>query len=90
MARLGSKDGLQPFRTPRDYADFLARINNYVDLTESTIGVLKRGIPSGRVLLKKDVSRVIRQLQSFLVDDLIQSTFYGPTASMHDGFIPDS
>ncbi|HEY4800887.1 MAG TPA: DUF885 family protein, partial [Bacteroidia bacterium] len=78
FGQLGSGSGNQPFKTVKDYDDFLKRIDGFVAYVDVAIGNMKRGlaqhITPPNVLMKK----VLPQLKAMDVQDITASVFYGP------------
>lgn len=75
---LGSGSGNQPFKTIKDYDDFLGRIHDFTGYVDTTISNMKRGMSLGMVQSKILMERVLPQLQGIIVKDAKQSVFYGP------------
>lgn len=65
FAQLGSGKGAHPFRTTRDYDNFLARMDGFVSWTEQVINNLRAGVSKGVVLPKVVVVRTLPQLEAF-------------------------
>ncbi len=65
FAQLGSGRGAHPFRTTRDYDNFLARMDGFVAWTEQAINNLRAGVDKGVVLPKVVVERTLPQLEAF-------------------------
>ncbi len=78
FAELGSGQGLQPFRTTRDYQNFLSRMSDFGAEVDVAIANLKEGIQRGVVLPRFAVERLIPQLSYHLVDSAGDSVFFGP------------
>src|SRR5258705_3982095 len=86
FAQLGSGDGNQPFKTVKDYNDFLGRANGFVIWCDTAIANMKRGMAEKVVLPKVLAEKVLPQLQSMLVTDVTQSVFYGPIKKLPESF----
>ncbi len=86
FAQLGSGEGNQPFKTVKDYDDFLGRIKGFADWSDTAIANMKKGMAEGYVLPKALSIKVIPQLKSFLVTDASKSLFYGPINKMPADF----
>lgn len=78
MAQLGSGSSNQPFTSPKDYANFLSRINAFSDWCDSAIVYMRKGIASGEVMPAILMERTLPQLQNMVVSDPKLSVFYGP------------
>jgi uncharacterized protein (DUF885 family) len=75
-----------PYRTPKDYADGLARFDGFIVYLERAIGRMREGLASARVLPRLVVERVIAQLDDALAMAPQASAFYGPIRSFPAGF----
>jgi uncharacterized protein (DUF885 family) len=78
MGQLGSGDGNQPFKTVKDYDDWLKRVKEYSIWTDSAIIYFKKGIISGIVLPKVLVEKIIPQMRAMETTDPVKSLFYQP------------
>lgn len=78
MGQLGSGDGNQPFKTVKDYDDWLKRVKGYSSWTDSAIVYFKKGITSGIVLPKILVEKIIPQITAMETTDPVKSLFYQP------------
>ena len=82
FAQLGSGRGDQPFRTVKDYDNFLSRIDGFVAWADTAVENMRSGM-SQRILPPKILmERVLPQLRAMLVDDVKRSIFYQPVAAM--------
>jgi uncharacterized protein (DUF885 family) len=88
FAQLGSGAGIHPFRTVRDYDDFLARVTGFEQGVGIAIANMRRGITEGVVQPRVLMERVLPQLSAHVVDDVESSIFYQPVANMPAGFSP--
>ncbi len=77
FAQLGSGTSAHPFATEKDYRDFLARIADFVVLTDQAIANLRVGLDSGVTQPRILMERTIGQLNA-LNQDFPDSVFYGP------------
>jgi uncharacterized protein (DUF885 family) len=78
FGRLGSGQSIQPFRTVKDYEDFLKRIAGFAIWADQAIANMKTGVDSGIVQPTPVVEKSLPQLASFIVDDPKKSLFYKP------------
>ncbi len=78
FGQLGSGSVIQPFKTVKDYEDWLKRVAVFPAYTDSAIIYFKKGITEGYVLPKAVVTKMIPQMQSMATADAKQSLFYGP------------
>jgi len=86
FAQLGSGQGAQPFRTTRDYDNFLARMDGFVVWVDQAINNLRAGVTKGVVLPKSVVERTLPQLEAFgRLEDPRQTVFWQPLLSFPAG-----
>lgn len=83
---LGSGSGNQPFKTVKDYEDFLKRLSVLPAWTDTAISNMRKGIASGWVLPKTLVIKVLPQLKDMIVKDATKSIFYETIKNMPDSF----
>jgi uncharacterized protein (DUF885 family) len=86
FAQLGSGSVMQPFATKKDYENWEKRMHIGAAYMDSSIVYFKKGIAANVVLPRALVEKVIPQLQSFQVDDVKESTFYGPLKAFPKDF----
>ena len=84
MAQFGSGTGAQPFKTVRDYDNWLGRVHGFTAWTDSAIANFRVGMRTGVVLPKALVVKMIPQLEAMVVADAAKSMFYGPIAKLPD------
>jgi uncharacterized protein (DUF885 family) len=82
MGQLGSGEGNQPFKTVKDYDNFLGRIKGFTIWIDTAIVNMKKGIAEGYVLPKALTVKMIPQVKSFVTTDAKQNLFYGPVNKM--------
>jgi uncharacterized protein (DUF885 family) len=78
FGQLGSGEGNQPFKTVKDYDDFLGRIKGFADWTDTAIANMRQGMKEGYVLPKSLTMKLIPQVKSFVTTDAKQNLLYGP------------
>ncbi len=86
FGQLGSGEGNQPFKTVKDYEDFLGRINGFASWTDTAIANMRKGMTEGYVLPKALTVKVIPQVKSFVTAGAGQNLFYGPIKKLPVGF----
>lgn len=89
FAQLGSGDGIQPFKTVKDYENFLGRIRGFVIWCDTAVVNMKRGMEQKMVLPKVLAERILPQLNAMLVSDVAESVFYGPIKKLPGSFSAD-
>ncbi len=83
---LGSGTGIHPFRTVRDYDNFLKRIEGFETWMDVAIANMRRGVRAGVVQPKAVMERTLPQLEAMLLPDARQSVFYQPILKIPSGF----
>ncbi|MBA3827461.1 MAG: DUF885 domain-containing protein [Taibaiella sp.] len=83
---LGSGKGNQPFKTVKDYDNFLKRIDLLPAWTDTAIYNMRKGIKAGWVLPKVLVIKILPQLKAMMVTNAAKSIFYQPVDSMPGSF----
>jgi uncharacterized protein (DUF885 family) len=78
FAIYGSGKSIQPFKTVKDYEDWLKRVDVFEAMCETALANMKEGVELGYVLPKLLIEKTIPQLASFVKDDIENHTFYGP------------
>ena len=82
FAQLGSGNGLHPFKTVKDYDDFLQRLDGLVRWTDQAIVNMRLGVERGYVLPKVLVEKTLPQLQAHVVAKPEESLYWGPIANL--------
>jgi uncharacterized protein (DUF885 family) len=82
----GSGSGLHPFKTVKDYDDFLKRIDGFVVWMNQARDNMRDGVEQGIVQPRILMERVLPQLSSQITDDPHDSMFFRPVANMPDSF----
>ncbi len=74
-----------PFRTVKDYRDWLARMAAIPTVVDQSIALMAEGVRTGNVPPKVLMERVPAQIAAQVVDDPSASPFYRPFAHFPDG-----
>jgi uncharacterized protein (DUF885 family) len=82
---LGSGKGNQPFKSVKDYEDFLKRLSFFPAWTDTAIYNMRKGIVAGWILPKTLVVKILPQLKAMIVKDTA-SIFYSPVKDIPDSF----
>ena len=85
LGQYGAGAGNQPFKTARDYDNWLGRLRGFPAWADSAIGNFRRGAATGVVLPRVLVEKMIPQMQALVVSDPTQSLFYGPVKQFPAG-----
>ena len=86
FAQLGSGNGLQPFKTVKDYDDFLKRIDGFAAWTDQAIVNMREGVQKGYTLPRVLTERVLPQLDAHIVPKAEDSLYWGPVSRMPADF----
>ncbi|MDI3320658.1 DUF885 domain-containing protein [Pinibacter soli] len=86
IGQLGSGSSFQPFKTLKDYNDWLKRIAAFSHWTDTAIANMRKGIKAGYVLPKALVVKMIPQMTSLAEMDSSKSIFYGPVRNFPTDF----
>ena len=84
--QLGSGSGAQPFKTVKDYENWLARGNRLPILFDSAIANMRKGMASGVVQPRALMVKVLPQLDALIKDTPEDTLFWGPIARMPADF----
>ncbi len=76
--QLGSGSGNQPFKTERDFHNFLERMQKFPAYIDNAIVNMKQGMQTGYVLPKVLALKIIPQLKQVLTTDATKSIFFQP------------
>lgn len=86
LGQLGAGTGAQPFRTVKDYDDWLARVGQFPVWADSAIANFRQGVRTSVVLPKALVLKMVPQLQAQVTTDATKSLFYGPITRLPASF----
>ena len=89
FSQLGGGTGDHPFKTVKDYRDFLMRINQFGSIADTAISNMRKGIAAGRVQPRVVMEKVIPQLKAMIVDTISKSLFYNPIKNLPADFSAD-
>ena len=82
LGQLGSGEGSQPFKTVKDYDNWLKRIANFPAWADTAISNMKRGMAKGLVLPKSLVVKVLPQLKPLAETATSEHLFFAPVKKM--------
>jgi uncharacterized protein (DUF885 family) len=85
FAMMGSGKGIHPFRTVKDYEDFLKRLDGFVAWTDQAIANMREGVTKGYTLPRVLTERTLPQLEAHVVSAPEDSIYYGPVRDMPTG-----
>lgn len=86
FAQMGSGTGIHPFKTVKDYDDFLGRIRGFEAGVDVAIANMREGVKAGFVAPRALMEKALPQIAAHVVEDPKTSLFYGPIAKMPESF----
>ena len=86
MGTLGSGSSAQPFKTVKDYQNWLGRLNGYNVWLETAIKNMRQGITEGYVLPTSLINKIIPQFKSLAEDKTTEHLFYSPIKNFPTDF----
>jgi uncharacterized protein (DUF885 family) len=84
--QLGSGTGAQPFKTVKDYDDWLARGRRIPVLVDQIIANMREGMAAGVVQPKALMVKVLPQIDAVIKPTAEETLFWGPVNKFPDGF----
>ncbi len=82
IGQMASGSGTQPFKTVKDYDNWLSRLNAYTVWCDSAINSMRAGLKAGYVLPRVLTSKVIPQFESLAHGPVQDHLFYMPIKNM--------
>jgi len=79
---MGSGQSIQPFKTVRDYDNFLKRIDAFAVWVDTAIVNMSKGLEQGYTYPRVLMERVLPQASDMMVTDVTKSIFYQPIANI--------
>jgi uncharacterized protein (DUF885 family) len=86
LGQWGSGTGAQPFKTVKDYDNWLKRLKGFQVWADTAIGNMNKGIKAGIVLPKTIVVKIIPEMLDMVVASPQKSLFYGPVNNFPKDF----
>jgi uncharacterized protein (DUF885 family) len=86
IGQLGSGQGNQPFKTVKDYDDWISRASRFGVWADSSIVYFRKGIAANYVLPKALVVKMIPEMEAMQVKEDTASLFYEPVKNFPAGF----
>ncbi|WP_343744296.1 DUF885 domain-containing protein [Chitinophaga sp.] len=83
LAQLGSGSSAQPFKTKKDYENFMHRMEGFSVWADTAISNMRQGIATGYVLPEKLVIKTLPQLKDLAKKDTA-NVFYAPLKTLPD------
>jgi uncharacterized protein (DUF885 family) len=89
IGQLASGTGNQPFKTVKDYDNWLSRLDGFVVWCDTAIANMKKGMAAGYVIPKALAMKVVPQLASFDHGPVKDHLYYKPILAMPADFSAD-
>ena len=86
FVQLGSGSSLHPFKTVKNYDDFLSRADDMLTNMDLAIENMKEGMRAGVVQPRILMAKVVPQIEAHIVDSAEESNFWMPITNMPDEF----
>lgn len=86
VAQLAGGTNIQPFKTVKDYEDWLKRVDQFVTWGDTAISNMKRGIAAGYVLPVSLTKKLVPQFESFSHGPVTTHLFFTPANNFPKGF----
>ncbi|WP_276368139.1 DUF885 domain-containing protein [Chryseolinea sp. H1M3-3] len=84
IPQIGSGKSYQPFKTVKEYDNFLARIDGFAIWVDTAIVNMRKGLSMGYTFPKVLMERVLPQAKDMMVEDVKKSIFWEPIKNMPD------
>jgi uncharacterized protein (DUF885 family) len=82
IPQIASGKSYQPFKTAKDYDDFLERIDAFAIWVDTAIVNMKKGLVTGHNFPRILMERVLPQAKDMMVTDVKESIFWDPIEEM--------
>lgn len=89
MAQLASGTGNQPFKTVKDYENWMKRVDAFLPWCDSAIANMRKGMAAGYVIPKAAAVKVTPQLANFDHGPATQHMYYMPIRNFPADFSPE-
>ncbi|MDN3678116.1 DUF885 domain-containing protein [Flavobacterium paronense] len=89
MGQFASGSSAQPFKTEKDYKNFLKRMDLFSVWMDSAMVYMKKGIDKGIVLPKALTVKVIPQFESMITPNVEDNLFYSAVKSFPKEITPE-
>lgn len=88
LAQFAGGESVQPFRTPRNYENFLRRLSRLPAWNRQAVLNMRRGLSLGISMPQPLVERCLESLQPLLEREPTEHPFYQPLKRLPAGFSP--
>ncbi|MGB5689648.1 MAG: DUF885 domain-containing protein [Woeseiaceae bacterium] len=89
FVQLGSGASAHPFKTVKDYEDFLSRADDFSVIIDQLIVNMREGMREGVVQPRILMEKLQPQIDAHIVENVEDSNFYTPVKNMPEDFSPE-
>lgn len=86
LGQMGSGKGIQPFKTVKDYDNWLGRVKGFTVWADTAIANFRQGMQAGVVLPRALVVKMVPELRDLAAADPTKSLFYSPISDFPKDF----
>ena len=86
IANYAGGEGAQPFATPKDYRNYLNRLDQMVAYIDQSIANMREGVKRGIVHPRQPIQSLLPQLKQLQAKSAEESIFYTPIKKLPEGF----
>ena len=86
FVQLGSGASAHPFKTVKDYEDFLSRADDFSEIIDQLVSNMKEGMQAGVTQPRILMAKLQPQIDAHVVDNAEDSNFYTPVRNMPEDF----
>ena len=86
IANYAGGEGAQPFATPKDYRNYLNRLDQMVAYIDQSIANMREGVKRGIVHPRQPIQSLLPQLKQLQAKSAEASIFYTPIKKLPEGF----
>ena len=86
FVQLGSGASAHPFKTVKDYEDFLSRADDFSVIIDQLITNMREGMREGVVQPRILMEKLQPQIDAHIVENVEESNFYSPVRNMPEEF----
>lgn len=86
IANYAGGEGAQPFATPKDYRNYLSRLDQMVAYIDQSIANMREGVKRGVVHPREPMQSLLPQLKQLVAARADDSIFYSPIKRLPAGF----
>ena len=86
FGQMAGGKGIQPFKTVKDYDNWLKRVDDYMVWCDTAMANIRKGIELGYVLPKSLIVKVIPQMEKFANTSVENNIFFSPVKNIPRSF----